>query len=494
MVNWGLSEQGSELGVGMDTIAAVVTGMTDSGVGIVRISGSGAVELGDGIFRSSSGRRVLGDGESRRMYYGFVVDPEDGAEIDEVLAVVMRGSRSFTGEDTVEIQCHGGVLVMRRILECALRCGARLAEPGEFTKRAFLNGRMDLSRAEAVMDVIGAQNDRALGYSLGQLRGRLSGKVGELRGKILYETAFIESALDDPEHFDLDGYGEGLSGKLDGVIGELRKLIDTADNGRLIKEGIRTVILGKPNVGKSSLLNCLLGEERAIVTDVAGANRDVLEESLRLGDVRLNIVDTAGIRDTEDTVEKIGVERALRYAREADLIVYVTDASMELDENDREIVSVIGDKRTIVLLNKSDLEAVVTEEGIRALFSGAAGDGSGDCFPAGPSGDDGFVILRTSAKERAGMEELERAVREMFFHGEIWSSNEIVITNMRHKEALEEACEALMLVKGSIEDGMTEDFYSIDLMNAYKALGRIIGEEVDDDLVDEIFSKFCMGK
>ena len=237
-----MSEQGSELGVGMDTIAAVVTGMTDSGVGIVRISGSGAVELGDGIFRSSSGRRVLGDGESRRMYYGFVVDPEDGAEIDEVLAVVMRGSRSFTGEDTVEIQCHGGVLVMRRILECALRCGARLAEPGEFTKRAFLNGRMDLSRAEAVMDVIGAQNDRALGYSLGQLRGRLSGKVGELRGKILYETAFIESALDDPEHFDLDGYGEGLSGKLDGVIGELRKLIDTADNGRLIKEGIRTVI------------------------------------------------------------------------------------------------------------------------------------------------------------------------------------------------------------------------------------------------------------
>lgn len=260
MVNWGLSEQGSELGVGMDTIAAVVTGMTDSGVGIVRISGSGAVELGDGIFRSPSGRRVLGDGESRRMYYGFVVDPEDGAEIDEVLAVVMRGPRSFTGEDTVEIQCHGGVLVMRRILECALRCGARLAEPGEFTKRAFLNGRMDLSRAEAVMDVIGAQNDRALGYSLGQLRGRLSGKVGELRGKILYETAFIESALDDPEHFDLDGYGEGLSGKLDGVIGELRKLIDTADNGRLIKEGIRTVILGKPNVGKSSLLNCLLGE------------------------------------------------------------------------------------------------------------------------------------------------------------------------------------------------------------------------------------------
>ncbi len=469
----------------MDTIAAIATGMTDSGIGIVRISGSGAVEVGDGIVKSPSGRRILKKAESHRFYYGFVVNPEDGVEIDEVLAVVMRGPRSFTGEDTVEIQCHGGVLVMRRILECALRCGARLAEPGEFTKRAFLNGRMDLSRAEAVMDVIGAQNDRALGYSLGQLRGRLSGKVRELRGRLLYETAFIESALDDPEHFDLDGYGEGLSGKLDGVIEELRRLIGTADNGRLIKEGIRTVILGKPNVGKSSLLNCLLGEERAIVTDVAGTTRDVLEESLRLGDICLNIVDTAGIRDTEDTVEKIGVERALKYAREADLIVYVTDASMELDENDREIVSVIGDKRTIVLLNKSDLEAVVTEEEIRALFVENEAD---------PSGRERFVVLHTSAKEGAGIEELEQAVKEMFFHGEIGSSNEIVITSMRHKEALEEACAALMLVKGSIEDGMPEDFYSIDLMNAYKALGRIIGEEVDDDLVEEIFSKFCMGK
>nr|WP_300816436.1 tRNA uridine-5-carboxymethylaminomethyl(34) synthesis GTPase MnmE [uncultured Acetatifactor sp.] len=469
----------------MDTIAAIATGMTDSGIGIVRISGSGAVEVGDGIVKSPSGRRILKKAESHRFYYGFVVNPEDGVEIDEVLAVVMRGPRSFTGEDTVEIQCHGGVLVMRRILECALRCGARLAEPGEFTKRAFLNGRMDLSRAEAVMDVIGAQNDRALGYSLGQLRGRLSGKVRELRGRLLYETAFIESALDDPEHFDLDGYGEGLSGKLDGVIEELRRLIGTADNGRLIKEGIRTVILGKPNVGKSSLLNCLLGEERAIVTDVAGTTRDVLEESLRLGDICLNIVDTAGIRDTEDTVERIGVERALRYAREADFIVYVTDASMELDENDREIVSVIGDKRTIVLLNKSDLEAVVTEEEIRALFVENEAD---------PSGRERFVVLHTSAKEGAGIEELEQAVKEMFFHGEIGSSNEIVITSMRHKEALEEACAALMLVKGSIEDGMPEDFYSIDLMNAYKALGRIIGEEVDDDLVEEIFSKFCMGK
>ena len=468
-----------------DTIAAIATGMTDSGIGIVRISGSGAVDVGNRIFRSPSGKRILSRAQSHKLCYGFAVEQDNGFEIDEVMAVVMKAPRSFTGEDTVELQCHGGVFVMRKILEAALKGGARLAEPGEFTKRAFLNGRMDLSRAEAVMDVIGAQNDRALGYSLGQLRGRLSGKVEELRGRILYETAFIESALDDPEHYDLDGYGEELSGKLDGVLRDLRKLIDTADNGKLIKEGIKTVILGKPNVGKSSLLNCLLGEERAIVTDVAGTTRDVLEESLRLGDICLNIVDTAGIRDTEDTVERIGVERALRYAREADFIVYVTDASMELDENDREIVSVIGDKRTIVLLNKSDLEAVVTEEEIRALFVENEAD---------PSGRERFVVLHTSAKEGAGIEELEQAVKEMFFHGEIGSSNEIVITSMRHKEALEEACAALMLVKGSIEDGMPEDFYSIDLMNAYKALGRIIGEEVDDDLVEEIFSKFCMGK
>ena len=468
-----------------DTIAAIATGMTDSGIGIVRISGSGAVEVGDRIFRSPSGRRILGKAKSHKLYYGFVVDEADGFEIDEVLAVAMRAPRSFTGEDTVEIQCHGGVLVMRKILETALRCGARLAEPGEFTKRAFLNGRMDLSRAEAVMDVIGARSERALGYSVGQLRGKLSGEVSGLREKLLYETAFIESAIDDPEHFDLEGYPERLLEKVEGIAGRVRGLADTALNGRIVKEGIRTVIVGKPNVGKSSLLNCLLGEERAIVTDVAGTTRDVLEESLRLGDICLNIVDTAGIRDTEDTVERIGVEKACRYAREADLIVYVTDASMELDENDREIVSVIGDKSTIVLLNKSDLESVTSKEDVRGLFLEISGKSTEN---------DRFAILHTSAKEGAGMEELEQTVRNMFFRGEIESSNEIVITNLRHKEALEEAYSALMLVKRSIEDGMPEDFYSYDLMNAYKALGRIIGEEVDDDLVEEIFSKFCMGK
>ncbi len=477
-----------------DTIAAIATGMTDSGIGIVRISGREAAAVGDRLFRSPSGKRILCKSESHRFYYGFLTEPEKNFVIDEVMAVVMRAPRSFTGEDTVEIQCHGGVLVMRKILEAALKCGARLAEPGEFTKRAFLNGRMDLSRAEAVMDVIGAQNEYALASSISQLKGKLSEEVKRLRAEILYEVAFIESAIDDPEHFDLERYGEKLSDKLVCVIGDLRRLIDTADNGRVLKEGVRTVIVGKPNVGKSSLLNCLLGEERAIVTDVAGTTRDVLEESLRLGELSLNIVDTAGIRDTEDIVEKIGVEKAYEYAKEADLIVYVADASMELDENDREIVSFIQDKNTIVLLNKSDLENVTTEENIMELFREAAYEDVSEGYPEDSSKGGCIRIVRTSALEGGGMEEFEQAVKGMFFHGEIKSSSEIVITNLRHKEALEEACSSLKMVEKSIEDGMPEDFYSIDLMNAYASLGRIIGEEVDDDLVEEIFSKFCMGK
>ena len=488
-----------------DTIAAIATGMTDSGIGIVRISGREAAAVGDRLFRSPSGKRILDRAESHRMYYGFVVDLEKDFVIDEAMAVLMKEPRSFTGEDTVEIQCHGGVLVMRKVLEAALQCGARMAEPGEFTKRAFLNGRIDLSRAEAVMDVIGAQNEYALGASVGQLKGKLSGEVKRLREEILYEVAFIESAIDDPEHFDLEGYGEKLSEKLDQVMGDLRKLIDTADDGRLMKEGIRTVIVGKPNVGKSSFLNRLLGEERAIVTDVAGTTRDVLQETLRLGDISLNVVDTAGIRETEDTVEKIGVKKAYEYAREAELIVYVADASMELDENDREIVSFIGDKNVIVLLNKSDLANVVTEEDIKELFRNSENTSNEESLNveyrnklAASMEDDrekiGFHIVRTSVLEGEGMEAFERTVKEMFFHGEITSSNEIVITSLRHKEALEEAYGSLEMVEKSIEDGLSEDFYSIDLMNAYASLGRIIGEEVDDDLVEEIFSKFCMGK
>lgn len=471
-----------------DTIAAIATGLTDSGIGIVRISGENAAGIGNEIFRSPSGRKIVCNAVDHMLYYGYAYDIERDFVIDEVMAVVMRAPKSFTGEDTVEIQCHGGVLVMQKILDAALRCGARLAEPGEFTKRAFLNGRIDLSRAEAVMDVIRSQNDYALASSVNQLKGMLSEEIKRLRGEILYEVAFIESAIDDPEHFSTEGYQEKLSEKTDALMSSIQKLIDTAENGRLIKEGINTVIVGKPNVGKSSLLNCLVGEERAIVTDVAGTTRDVLRETVRLDNICLNVVDTAGIRETEDTVEKIGVKRALEYADDADLVIYVVDASVALDENDREIISFIRDKNRIVLLNKTDLISKVTEEEIENLFEEVLED------QVKNASNQLLKVVKTSFKDGSGMEEFELAVKEMFFRGEIKSSNEIVITNMRHKKALEEAYASLALVRKSLDEGMPEDFYSIDLMDAYASLGRIIGEEVDDDLVEEIFSKFCMGK
>lgn len=465
-----------------DTIAAIATGMTDSGIGIIRISGENAVKVGNGLFQSPSGKKILHNAESHRLYYGFAVDEEKNDVIDEVMAVVMKAPKSYTGEDIVEIQCHGGVLVMRKILTTVLKCGARLAEPGEFTKRAFLNGRMDLSRAEAVMDVISSQNEAALAASIKQLRGALSDQVRKLRGEILYEIAFIESALDDPEHMSLDGYPERLYEKIVHLTDEIGKLIAGADDGRLIKEGINTVIVGKPNAGKSSFLNYLLGEERAIVTEIAGTTRDVLQDTVRLGNINLNIVDTAGIRQTQDKVEKIGVEKARKYAQDADLIVYVVDTSIALDENDSEIISLIENKNIIVLMNKNDLVQAVTQEEVEKLFQGKF------------VGKKKPVMLKISAKAGEGMEDFEHAVKDLFFHGEIGSSNEVVITNLRHKEALQESFDSLMLVKGSIETGMPEDFYSIDLMNAYASLGRIIGEEINDDLVDEIFSKFCMGK
>lgn len=524
-----------------DTIAAVATGMTDSGIGIVRISGERAIEIGNKIFSSPSGKKILKDAESHRLYYGFLLN------IDEVMAVVMKAPKSFTGEDTVEIQCHGGVLVMRKILEAVLKAGARLAEPGEFTKRAFLNGRMDLSMAEAVIDVIHSQNEYALASSVNQLKGMLSEKVKSLRADIIHEIAFIESVLDDPEHISLDGYTDKLTQKINSLLESVEALINTADNGKLIKEGINTVIVGKPNAGKSSLLNLIVGEDRAIVTDVAGTTRDILQETVRLGEISLNITDTAGIRDTDDLVEKIGVKKAIQYAEKADLILYVADTSVNLDENDREIISFISSrkKNVIVLLNKSDLPNVVTEEEIGRLFerfttreSEIKKNGTEKnqieetkveenkvkenkveenkveesqievnkveesqievnreaVNQVEKNSNKKIVMVKSSAKNNSGLEQLEKTIKDIFFQGEIKSSNEIVITNMRHKEALQEAYDSLRLVKRSIQDGMPEDFYSIDLMNAYSSLGRIIGEEVDDDLVEEIFSKFCMGK
>ena len=455
-----------------DTIAAISTAMSPSGIGIVRISGAGAVRTAGKIYRSPGGKKRLEDVPSHTIHYGYIYDGDLMA--DEVLVMVMRGPRSYTGEDTVEINCHGGLLAVRRVLEAVLHAGARMAEPGEFTKRAFLNGRIDLSQAEAVMDVINAGSEYALDSSLSQLKGSVMRSVRKIREEILYEIAFIESALDDPEHISLEGYPERLEEKTAQEKERIERLIRSFSEGKMIREGIRTVIVGKPNVGKSSLMNMLVGEEKAIVTDVAGTTRDVLEEQVMLEGISLRMMDTAGIRETSDLVEQIGVERARKYAREADLILYVVDASVPLDENDREILEIIRDRKTIVLLNKSDLPQVISP---------------GDLEQMGT-----WPVLSISAGNRQGVEILEAQIRKMFFAGELEFNDQVYITNARHKNALEKARDSLEMVENSIAAGMPEDFFSIDLMDAYEALGTILGESVGEDLVNEIFSKFCTGK
>lgn len=457
-----------------DTIAAIATAMSNSGIGIIRVSGKESIDIVDNIYRDKNYNKKLKNFKTNTIHYGFILD--DCEILDEVMVSVMKNPNSFTTEDTVEINCHGGILVMNRILDLVIRNGARLAEPGEFTKRAFLNGRIDLSEAEAVMDVISSENEMALKNSVRQLKGSVSKKISELRNEIIYEIAFIESALDDPEHISLDGYNEKLGIKIKHLIKDVDKLLSTTENGKIIKEGINTVIVGKPNAGKSSLLNILAGEEKAIVTDIAGTTRDILEENIRLHGISLHIIDTAGIRTTEDMIEKIGVEKAKKYTKEADLIIYVVDSSVPMDENDIEIMKLIQDKKCIILFNKSDLESKVSMEELKNKL------------------DKNVIIVRTSTKENTGIEDFENAIKELFFHGEISTDNEIMITNLRHKEALQETLYSLMQVKKSLEAEMPEDFYSIDLMSAYSSLGKIIGEEVEDDLVNEIFSKFCMGK
>lgn len=466
-----------------DTIAAIATALSDSGIGIIRVSGDEAVEIVDRIYRNKRNEKTLAKYDSHTIHYGYITE-EEGAVIDEVMVSVMKSPRSYTTEDTVEINCHGGILMMRKILETVIKAGARIAEPGEFTKRAFLNGRIDLSRAEAVMDIIHAKNDFALQSSVKQLKGSVSDKVRNLRDDILYEIAFIESALDDPEHISLDGYHERLSEKTDMLMTELDKLLVSADDGRMLKEGIHTVIVGKPNAGKSSLLNLIVGEDKAIVTDIAGTTRDTLEEVVSLGGISLNIIDTAGIRSTEDVVEKIGVERAKKISVDADLILYVVDSSMPLDENDRDIIQLIQDKNTIILLNKSDLDEIVREEDVIREINRIRNDKT----------ENALRVVRTSTKFDSGIEELIHLIKEMFFHGKISYNDEVYITNMRHKEAIQDAKDSILQVRKSLDMDMPEDFYSIDLMSAYASLGKIIGEEVGDDLVNEIFSNFCMGK
>ena len=443
-----------------DTIAAIATPMTGAGIGVIRISGEDAFSIGEKMFRPYKEGKVLSEQPSYTIHYGTIVDGEE--TIDEVIVLLMKGPHSYTAEDTVEIDCHGGVFVMKKVLELAIRCGARPAEPGEFTKRAFLNGRIDLSQAEAVMDVIDAKNNYALKSSVRQLKGSLQMKIKEMREEILYEIAFIESALDDPEHISLEGYTQKLGDKVDNLLKNADQLLISAQNGRILKEGIRTVIIGKPNAGKSSLMNVLVGSNRAIVTDMAGTTRDILEEQIQLKGLSLHIVDTAGIRKTDDPVEKIGVERAKEAVQDADLILYVVDSSALLDEN------------VIVLLNKTDLPTVTGLKEIQKKLSKPA--------------------VCISAREETGMDELSDLIESMFLAGNISFNDQVYLTNIRHQTAMRNAKESLEKVKESLELGMPEDFFSIDLMDAYETLGSIIGESAGEDLVNEIFSKFCMGK
>lgn len=454
------------------TIAAISTAMSESGIGIIRISGPEAMDVIARIYRSKGGKKKIQEVNTHTIHYGYIYDEKE--LIDEVLVMIMRAPRTFTGEDTVEIDCHGGVYAMKRVLETVLKNGAKIAEPGEFSKRAFLNGRLDLSQAEAVMDVIQAKNEYALKSSMEQLKGSVMRAIKEIRSKLIYEIAYIESALDDPEHISLDGYPQKLLEVVEKEEKEIDYLLKSASDGKIIREGIKTVILGKPNAGKSSLLNLLVGENKAIVTDIAGTTRDILEEYITLHGITLRMIDTAGIRETDDVVEKIGVGRAKETAKDADLILYVVDSSTPLDENDEEIISMLDRRKAIVLYNKTDLVPVVQMDELQERIS--------------------HPVLPISAKEETGIRELEEEIKNMFFGGSLTFNDEVYITNARHKEALQEAADSLKLVKNSIEMDMPEDFFSIDLMNAYESLGRIIGESVGEDLVNEIFSKFCMGK
>lgn len=461
-----------------DTIAAIATGMGNGGISIVRISGADSLNIIDKIYQSKDGKKKISMQDSHTIHYGYIVDNRE--TIDEVLVAIMKGPNSYTREDVIEINCHGGVVVTKKVLETVMKYGARPAEPGEFTKRAFLNGRIDLSQAEAVIDVINAKNNYALQSSLSQLRGRVLEKIKDVRENILHDVAFIEAALDDPEHISLDGFGEELLVKVEKNIGELERLKKSSENGRILKEGIKTVILGKPNAGKSSLLNVLTGEERAIVTDIEGTTRDTLEETIILDDIILNVVDTAGIRETKDVVEQIGVEKAKSSAEQADLIVYVMDSSRALDENDALIMDFIKDKKAIILMNKMDLAPILSIKEVANKLKEYT--------------NQEFAIISISAKKEQGMEVVEDVLKNMFYEGNLQFNNEIYITNMRHKAAIMEGLESLKQVKTSILTGMPEDFYSIDLMNAYQVLGQIIGETVEEDLVNKIFSEFCMGK
>ena len=453
------------------------------GIGIIRVSGSESMKIVDSIFHPGKFNNeenealidisYLQQQKSHTIHYGFIIDGNNEV-VDEVMVSVMKAPATYTREDVVEINCHGGNYILQRVMQLLLEKGAFLAEPGEFTKRAFLNGRIDLSQAEAVMKMISSKNEFALQSAVKQLEGSVSKYIQQIREQILYEMGRIESALDDPEHYDLTGYSDELFDKTEQQIVSLQRLLDRFENGRMKSEGINTVIVGKPNAGKSSLMNILLDEDRAIVTDIAGTTRDALQESVRLGGLMLNLIDTAGIHNTEDTVEKIGVDRAKQYIEQTDFILFVVDGSEEWSDEDEQILPLIAQKKGIILLNKADLKAKVSELFLKDKLS--------------------WDTIAFSNETKQGLQQLEQYITDKFERGDLQFNDQICLTSIRHKNAVMQAVNALHRVEQSIKDGMPEDFFTIDLMEAYQQLGLINGDTATEDLVNKIFEEFCMGK
>lgn len=453
------------------------------GIGIIRVSGSESMKIVDSIFHPGKfnneenealiDKSYLQQQKSHTIHYGFIIDGNNEV-VDEVMVSVMKAPATYTREDVVEINCHGGNYILQRVMQLLLEKGTFLAEPGEFTKRAFLNGRIDLSQAEAVMKMISSKNEFALQSAVKQLEGSVSKYIQQIREQILYEMGRIESALDDPEHYDLTGYSDELFDKTEQQIVSLQRLLDRFENGRMKSEGINTVIVGKPNAGKSSLMNILLDEDRAIVTDIAGTTRDALQESVRLGGLMLNLIDTAGIHNTEDTVEKIGVDRAKQYIEQADFILFVVDGSEEWSDEDEQILPLIAQKKGIILLNKADLKAKVSELFLKDKLS--------------------WDTIAFSNETKQGLQQLEQYITDKFERGDLQFNDQICLTSIRHKNAVMQAVNALHRVEQSIKDGMPEDFFTIDLMEAYQQLGLINGDTATEDLVNKIFEEFCMGK
>ena len=456
-----------------DTITSISTPMGEGAIGIVRLSGPQAIEIGDILYK---GKKKLSEVETHTINYGHIIDPETDETVEEVMVSVLRAPKTFTREDIIEINCHGGILTINRILELTMTYGARMAEPGEYTKRAFLNGRIDLSQAEAVMDFIRSKTDRASKVAMNQIEGRLSDLIKRQRQSILEILAQVEVNIDYPEYDDVeDATTDFLLEQSKRIKEEINRLLETGAQGKIMREGLSTVIVGRPNVGKSSMLNNLIQDNKAIVTEVAGTTRDVLEEYVNVRGVPLRLVDTAGIRDTEDIVEKIGVERSRKALSEADLILFVLNNNEPLTEDDQTLFEVIKNEDVIVIINKTDLEQRLDVSELREMI-----------------GD--MPLIQTSMLKQEGIDELEIQIKDLFFGGEVQNQDMTYVSNSRHISLLKQARQSIQDAIDAAESGIPMDMVQIDLTRTWEILGEIIGESASDELIDQLFSQFCLGK